>query len=657
VNTVPNARSPEERFRHLAALYQQGQFQDVVTQGELLLVQFPNVPSILKLLGAANASLDNWAGAASHFRKVVELQPDDSEALSNLAIAFSRLGNVEGAVSSLKSAVQLKPDDAEAHNSLAIALSALGKLDEAIAGFKKTLELAPESAEVHNNLGIAFSRLKRFEEAAASFQRALELEPDYATAHNHLGIALNELGKPHEAITSHEKALALNPDYAAAHNNLGATLNGLGRFADAAASHERALQLKPDFADAHNNLGAAFNQLGKFAEAIESFEAALQLNPSYAEVYNNLGLAYTNAGRLAEAGGNFEKALQLRPDYAEAYYHQSRARRYEHGDPEIRLMLNLLDAPVLSGLDRVYLNFALGNAFEHIGDYDKSFSYFIEGNRLRKEQLESFTSADRAWFEQIERAFSENLHGLEGTETAEDFVIKRPIFIVGMPRSGTTLVEQILASHSQVHGAGELVLLENSISLGDISTGPSVENQFPDVRNKYLSGLAKIDVREDYITDKNPLNFRFIGFILKAIPESKVIHIQRDARAVCWSIFKQFFPRFGIRQSYIYDLSELAEYYKQYFDTMKYWNDYFPNRIYNLNYEVLTKYQDEETRRLLEFIGLDWEEQCLEFYKTERTVQTASSAQVRRQMYQGSSDQWRKYETQLAPMIEALNGY
>ena len=141
------------------------------------------------------------------------------------------------------------------------------------------------------------------------------------------------------------------------------------------------------------------------------------------------------------------------------------------------------------------------------------------------------------------------------------------------------------------------------------------------------------------------------------MPESKIIHMQRDARAVCWSIFKQFFPRFGMRQSYIYDLSELVEYYKQYCDLMKFWDDLFPGRIYNLNYELLTKHQSEETRSLLEFVGLDWEDQCLEFYKTERTVQSASSAQVRRKIYQGSSDQWRKYEAQLLPMVEALNGY
>ena len=228
--------------------------------------------------------------------------------------------------------------------------------------------------------------MKRFKEAVSSFQRALALKPDFATAHNHLGIALNELGKPREAIISHEKALKLNPDYAAAHNNLGVTLNGLGRFSEAAASHEKALQLRPDFTDAHNNLGAALNQLGRFDEAVASFEMALRLNPSYAEAYNNLGLSYTNAGKPEEAAEVFQKALQLRPDYAEAYYHQSRVKLYEHDDPQIESMLGLLDAPILSGLDRVYLNFALGNAFEHIDDYDKSFACFVEGNRQRKKQ-------------------------------------------------------------------------------------------------------------------------------------------------------------------------------------------------------------------------------------------------------------------------------
>ena len=652
-----DAGSLEERFRHLAVLYEQGRFQDVISQGEPLLTQFPNVPPIPNFLGAANASLGNWEGAASQFRQVSTLQPDNAEAHSNLGIALSHLGKLEEAVSSLRRALALNPDDAEAHNYLGVALSSLGEPEEAVASFKRTLELMPERAEVHNNLGIALSRLRRFDEAAASFQRALALRPDYATAHNHLGIALNELGKPEEAIISHEKALQLNPDYAAAHNNLGAALNGLGRYEEAIARHEQALQLSPDFAEAHNNLGAALNELGRFEEAVASFERALKLRPGYAEAHNNLGLAYTHAGKPDQAAENFDTALQLKPNYAEAYYHQGRIKKHESDDPQIQSMLNLINDHALTNQDRVYLNFALGNAFEHIGDYENSFSHFAEGNRLRKEQLESFTSADRQLFEQIKSAFEGDLSGLDGSEAMESTESKRPIFILGMPRSGTTLVEQILASHSQVHGAGELVLLENSISLDEESLGQSVEDQFPSIREKYLSGLKGLDVSETSIAEKNPLNFRFIGFILGAIPESKIVHTQRDARAVCWSVFKHYFPRFGMRQSYIYDLIELVDYYKMYSDLMAFWNDKFPGRIYNLNYENLTKNQDEETRKLLAYAGLDWEDRCLEFHKTERTVQSASSAQVRRKMYQGSSDEWRKYETQLAAMIEALEGY
>ncbi len=655
--SAADAGSLDERFRHLVTLYEQGRYQDVVTQGEPLMRQFPNVPPIPNLIGAANASMGNWEGAAVHFRQVSNLQLDFAEAHSNLGVALSHLGKLEEAISSLRRALALNPDDAEAHNYLGVALSSLGEPEEAVASFKRTLELMPERAEVHNNAGISLSRLGRFDEAVASFQRALELRPDYATAHNHLGIALNALEEPEKAIVSYEKALQLDPDYAAAHNNLGAALNGLGRYEEAVARHEKAVQLRPDFAEAHNNLGAALNELGRFEEAVASFERALELRPGYAEAHNNLGLTYTHAGKPDQAAENFHTALLLKPDYAEAYYHQGRIKQHQSGDPQIQSMLDLLDDHALTNQDKVYLNFALGNAFEHVGDCEKSFSHFAEGNRLRKEQLESFTSADRHLFEQIKSAFDGDVTSLGGSEAMESTGSKRPIFIVGMPRSGTTLVEQILASHSQMHGAGELVLLENSISLDEESLGQSVEDQFPSIRDKYLSGLKGLEVPEACIADKNPLNFRFIGFILGAMPESKIIHTQRDARAVCWSIFKHYFPRFGIRQSYIYNLSELVEYYKLYSDLAKFWNDRFPDRIYNLNYENLTRIQSEETRKLLEYVGLDWEDQCLEFHKTERTVQSASSAQVRRKMYQGSSDVWRKYETQLAPMIEALDGY
>ncbi len=264
-----------------------------------------------------------------------------------------------------------------------------------------------------------------------------------------------------------------------------------------------------------------------------------------------------------------------------------------------------------------------------------------------------FSSA-RAPFSKIKSTFSEDVPALSVFEEYEGAKGQQPIFILGMPRSGTTLVEQILASHSQVYGAGELVLLGQIVNTVEWNSTQLSPNQLQSIRKSYFSGLTKIGVSERYITDKMPLNFLRIGFIFAATPEAKIIHVKRDARATCWSNFKHYFTRKGT--GFAYDLQDVAEYYKMYIDLMAYWHEKFPGRIYDLNYEALTEHQEDETHKLLKYVGLTWEDQCLEFHKTEREVRTASATQVRQKMYQGSSEEWRKYEKHLEPMIESLRG-
>jgi len=236
----------------------------------------------------------------------------------------------------------------------------------------------------------------------------------------------------------------------------------------------------------------------------------------------------------------------------------------------------------------------------------------------------------------------------------------QPIFIVGMPRSGTSLVEQIIASHHAVYGAGELTTLSNLVE-------PIVKNhlakdnyQLPEkaflsIRQQYLDALSVFNVPEDIITDKLPLNFQYIGFILSAFPEAKIVHLQRDARATCWSIYKHYFSSTG--NGWAYNLDDLAGFYGLYTDLMDFWHQTFPGKIYDLCYEDLTTNQEEETRKLLEYCELDWDENCLNFHTNKRAVKTVSALQVREKMYQGSSEAWKKHEAYLQPLIKALSSY
>ena len=386
-----------------------------------------------------------------------------------------------------------------------------------------------------------------------------------------------------------------------------------------------------------------------------SYGNALLINPEFAEAHNNLGATLNDLGNEEEAAESYQRALQIDPGFAKAHRYLSTVKKYQDGDPQIHEMLQLVERHELLDEDRIHLHFALGKAHADIGNHDVAFSHLAEGNRFRKEQLNFQISSARSLFAKIKSAFSEDVPALKNVKEPASGITQQPIFILGMPRSGTTLVEQILASHSQVYGAGELELLGRSVNSVEWTAAQHSLDHLQSIRKAYLSGLAKIGASVPYITDKMPANLRWIGFIFTAIPEARVVHVTRDARATCWSNYMHYFSNKGI--GFAYSLQDLSEYYKMYVDLMAFWHERFPGRVYDLNYEALTEHQEDETRKLIEYIGLSWEDQCLEFHKTKRAVQTASTNQVRQKMYQGSSNEWRKYEKHLQSMVESLKGF
>ncbi|MBT5809165.1 MAG: tetratricopeptide repeat protein [Rhodospirillaceae bacterium] len=501
---------------------------------------------------------------------------------------------------------------------------------------------------------VALFNQRKFDEVLTQGEALSDEYPTAVEILNILGAVNAGLERRDQAIDCYTRALRIDPEYAEAHNNLGIVFKDLGKFAEAIDSYKKALQVNPGYAEAHNNLGNAFKELGKFDEAISSYADALEIKPGFSESHNNLGNTFKELGRFDEAITCYVKALQIKPDFAEAHNNLSSVKKYTIGDSHLGEMLDQVARPNLSNQDRLRLNFAVGKAYSDIGDHNRAFSNLLEGNRLRKAELNYNIAADRALFSEIKSYFSNDIPRLDAEATLEVGAAPKPIFIVGMPRSGTTLVEQILATHSQVYGAGELEILNREIQKTGWRSSIKSPGLSQEIREGYLTNLLKLGATEPFVTDKMPTNFRWLGFVLSALPDVKIVHVTRDARATCWSNFKHYFISKG--NGFGHDLSDVAKYYRLYLDLMDFWREKFPGTIYDLNYDALTQDQEGETRKLLDYVQLDWEEQCLDFHKTKRAVRTVSSTQVRQKIYRGSSEEWRKYEEYLAPMVEGLKG-
>ena len=670
-------------------LFSKGEINQALDAVQDLLKDYPNEPVLFNIKGACYADLGQLDVAVTNYKEAITIKPDYAKAHFNLAgslhdlgqletavqsyqkaieidashtEAYNNIGNVyqelkqfDSAVQSYQKALEIKPDYVAAQYSLGNTFMELGQLEEAVKSYKAALKLKPDFVEAINNLGITFFKLHQLDDAIRSYERAIALDPDFADAHNNIGIVFSELGQLDEAIMSYKAAITLQFDYAEAHYNLGLIFHDLKRLDEATQSYKTAIAFQSDYADAHYNLGILYHDVGQLKMAIDSIKMAIKINPENADTHKYLGNTFQSNGQTDEAIKCYEKALSINPFHADAHRNLSTIKNYIHDDDQINLMQDLLLNGNLSQSDLVHINFALAKANEDLGKKDDLFKSLNEGNRLRKEELNYSLNKDLDEHSNLKRLININLSNSKESVKFKSSKI-RPIFIVGMPRSGTSLVEQILSSHQKIHGAGELSTLNNLIVpiINDciLKDKKVTEDSYLSVRNDYLSYISRLNVSETIITDKMPTNFRYIGFILKAFPEAKIIHLNRDSRAICWSIYKSYFPGEGL--GWAFNMKDLAGYYNSYIDLMTFWHQLFPRKIYDICYEDLTTNQEEETRKLLKYCELEWDDNCLNFHNNKRAVKTTSSLQVRKKMYQGSSEVWKKYESYLQPLIKVL---
>jgi len=432
------------------------------------------------------------------------------------------------------------------------------------------------------------------------------------------------------------------------------------RRGEAVGLWKQALAISPRFLEAQMNLADNLRQSGDIEQAIDFYRRIISDHSRVVAAKYLLANILKSQGKFSESAGLYQQVMAQQPDYTQAHFSYSSIHQYaDKSDPHLSLMLEISQKPELKAENRIHLAFALAKAFENIGDYAQAFKYLKSGNELRYKAFNYQIESDRELIQSIIRNF--NIDAMSRVQIAPE-TSKKPIFIVGMPRSGTSLVEKILSSHSDVYGAGELdyifalgsrLFLKESLNFqfGPLDTYP--KQSFELFGKSYLESIELLDRRCRHLTDKMPFNMMMIGLIKIALPNAKIIHCVRDARDTCLSIYKQNFTTGNYR--FAYDLKTVGQFYKQYQLLMKHWHHVMPNEIYDVSYESLTHNPDIEIRRLLAACDLEWQDSCLNFDKSDGIVKTASAYQARQPMYTSSVNLWEKYEEYLHPLLDELN--
>jgi tetratricopeptide (TPR) repeat protein len=572
-----------------------------------------------------------------------------AEKLRTIATLLTR-GSIKQAAESAKALTLKYPESAALWDMLGGAHKALGELEEAEAALKKAAEFNSSSAQIHNNLGVTLKAVEKTDEAIAAYQKAVSLKPDYAEAYYNLGNACFDAEKYNKAITAYQAALEIKPDYAQAHVGLGNAYKERGELNKAVECYKEAISVQPDYVEAYYDMADTLRDEGELDESITSYRKALEIRPNFANAYFNMASALKEKGEIEDAVASYQKALSLKPNFAACYAEATALKGFPiDADLEKKLIV-LAQNESLSTSEQRHSKHALYNVCDRLKKHEEAFKWLVAAAEVRRKELEYTIQEDHDLFKKIYALAPEYLRNYEFTYEAK----KKPIFIVGMPRSGTTLTEQIVSSHSDVYGAGELTAFAKLMKplLKEESFSPKHVLR---LRVKYLEYIDSVAGDDPFVTDKMPHNFRFLPMISAALPEAKIVHIYRDPRATCWSNFNSNFK--SAQLGYSFNLDTVVEYYKIYCMLVQEWARVLGDKVYHLSYEALVNDQEGETRRLMDYLGLGWEDSVLSPHENAKSVRTASAEQVRQPVYKNSSEKWMQYEPYLSIAFKTMEGF
>jgi len=604
-------------------------------------------------LGLAYQSAERMAEAVAAFRRALRIKPDHVEALMSLGAALLAGGDLDGAETCCRKALRLAPDDARAHNNMSAVHLALEALDDAEIAARDALRLAPDLAEAHNNLGAVHLAREQLADAAMCFREALGHRPGYAEARNNLGMVLYGLGRLDEALANLRAAVAARPGYIEARINLGTVYRELGHVTDARATFEAVLEQDPDHLDAAYGVGAALIDAGEIETALARHRAIAPRDPNRERALNREAVLLEMKGRSREAYDLAAAAIARGAASADLLaVHGRLAPRFDATESAIARIETAIAGGDLEIGEHRLLRFTLGRLHDQRDAYDDAFVEIDAANALRPTAFDPATVA--ATVDEIIAFFAEGAGPASRRAGNHD---RRPLFIVGLPRSGTSLVEQILAAHPAVHGGGERDDIPHLMRrLSSTTPFPACLDGLGTAELDALAG-AYLDARmasagdAALATDKLPYNFLLLGLIARLLPGARIIHCRRDPLDTGLSAYFQLFAR-GNPQTY--DLGHLGAYHIAYARLMDHWRRVLDPPMLEIAYEDVVADLEGAARRLVDFAGLAWDDRCLRFHQSERVVNTASFDQVRQPIYTRSVGRWRHYERHLGPLREAL---
>ena len=599
--------------------YRGGRLQQAKEACRRILDRHQHAEAIL-LLGMIAHEQRDLEAAVDHYRRFLDLEPNHARTHYHLGLALNQLGQTEPAVRHLHESIAIADENRNAHVQLGDACTKLGRWDAAVKAYGRALDLDSDDIATTIKLGNMLLAMQRFADAVELYEHAVNAFPGNAQFHRHLGAVLHRMGRTQRSIDCFQEALRLRPDYAKARIDYALVLRQLGRTKDAREQIEEAIRASPEEVDGHLSLALTLRQEGKTDLAVDQLQHLLAANPTCGAAYHHTAL--------------IEPTPRLRP-------------RIE----------TLLARPDLPREDAIHCHFALGNLADASGAFDRAFDHYQTANSLHRQSVAYAPEGNTELFERLmatySKPFLDHKRPLGNPSTL-------PVFIVGLPRSGTTLVEQILACHRSIHGAGELESLagvNHAITRRFRDSKPAPESMslidaraVDEFSALYLAELRLRSATAERIVDKLPGNFVRIGLIKTLFPNAYIVHCTRNSLDTCLSLYFHYFQALACS----FDLAELGRYCVDYRRLMAHWNDVFPGEIFEVRYEDLVAEPERIARSLLDYLHLEWDEACLAFHKNKRSVMSPSNLQVRRPIYSTSVGRWRRYEKHLGPLMEVL---